>query len=80
MVEIKSYMFLPVREQTSSWCKITRNLLTLAKRERRMEIVSNAINATRPDTIIAWQAINWRHAKCQVRKIQERIVKAVQNN
>lgn len=45
-----------------------------------MEIVSNAINATRPDTIIAWQAINWRHAKCQVRKIQERIVKAVQNN
>lgn len=73
-------MFLPVREQTSSWCKITRNLLTFAKRERRMEIVNNAINATQPDAVIAWQAINWRQAKCQVRKIQERIVKAVQKN
>lgn len=45
-----------------------------------MEIGNKIINATQPDTIVEWQAINWQQTKYQVRKIQERIVKAVQSN
>ena len=42
-----------------------------------MEIAEKIINATQPE-IIAWNSINWNHAKNQVQKTQARIVKALQ--
>ena len=39
--------------------------------------IAKTINATQTEQY-AWQEINWRQAKSEVRKIQERIVKAIQ--
>ena len=60
--------------QTSSWFPITRELGKSAQQDRQMTAQAGAIL----NTSSAWDAVDWRTIEDNVRRLQARIVKAVQ--
>src|SRR5256712_48461 len=64
-------------EQTSIWSFITRDLGQPRKERRQMTAVATLTGAL-SDRPVAWHAINWYAVHRQVRRLQARMVKAVQ--
>ena len=65
------------RAQTSNRCLFAREIVKPSKmgKQKIAELVSAPI-----DDAKKWHSINWKHARRQVRRLQSRIAKAVQEN
>jgi RNA-directed DNA polymerase len=83
-IEVESADNITSREsgQTSIGCLITKEFGNPSQKECRMTAVENAIASKLADApsheIVTWHAIDWRKALRNVRRLQARIVKAVQ--
>src|SRR3984893_18630036 len=67
----------PERAQTSGWSFLTRDLEELAKEEKQMDAIHWTACASSDRPLITWDSINWTNCERAVRKLQERIVKAM---
>ena len=64
--------------QTSTWSLITRELEKPLEQRRQMTAVATRAGAPCYDVVIDWNQINWRKVNRNVKRLQARIVKAVE--
>src|SRR5215470_6258447 len=76
-VERRRNMTLRASEQTSIWSFVTRELGQLLKERRQMTAVTTLTGALSTGPA-AWHTIDWYAVDRTVRRLQARIVKAVQ--
>jgi RNA-directed DNA polymerase len=76
-VEPTRNITLRASEQTSIWSFVTRELGQLLKERRQMTAVTTLTGALSTGPV-AWHTINWYAVHRTVRRLQARIVKAVQ--
>jgi hypothetical protein len=76
-VELPGNITPRASEQTSLWSFITRDLGQPLEERRQMTAVTTLTGAL-SDRPTAWHAINWYAVHRQVRRLQARMVKAVQ--